>query len=267
MGIFSRGKNILVLGGGGARGLSNVGVLKGLEKYFEFSNFPFDMIIGTSIGSLIGAAYCLGFSVSEIEKEALSFTWGDFFDVGFHSTGLVKGDRFEQFIREMVGEKRFQDMKIPFGLATTDLNSGGDHFYSSGDLIKLIRASCSWPGIFSAVEIDGKNMVDGGVRNSIPVKFAKKEGACFIVAVNPGFCIGGQKINNMIKALIQSVQIMGEELNDYQAKLANVVIKPEIGNLDQFDFSRAKFIIEQGEIAVEKNISDIRRGLCLRKMF
>lgn len=267
MGIFSKGKNVLVLGGGGARGLSNLGVLKGLAKHFQFAEFPFDMIIGTSIGSLLGAAFSLGFSLAEIEKEALSFSWQGIVDVGFHAAGLVKGDRFEKFIDEVVGEKGFEDMKIPFGLTTTDLNTGEDHLHTSGDLVKLIRASCSWPGIFSPVEINDKKLVDGGVRNSIPVKFAKKEGAGFIVAVNPGFSISGQKINNVFKALIQSVQIMGEELNDYQSKLANIVIKPELGNVDQFDFAKAKYIIEQGEIAVEENIRIIKRELWLKKLF
>ena len=267
MGIFSKGKNILVLGGGGARGLSNLGVLKGLEKHFRFSEFPFDMIIGTSIGSLIGAAYSLGFSLAEIEREALSFSWQGIVDVGFHAAGLVKGNRFEKFIAEMVGDKGFNQMKISFGLTTTDLNTGEDCLHTSGDLIKLIRASCSWPGIFSPVEINDKKLVDGGVRNSIPVKLAKKEGAGFIVAVNPGFSIGGQKINNVFKALIQSVQIMGEELNSYQSKLANIVIKPDIENVDQFDFAKAKYIIEQGEIAVEENIRSIKRELWLKKLF
>lgn len=267
MGIFNKGKNVLVLGGGGARGLSNLGVLKGFERYFKFEEFPFDMIIGTSIGSLIGAAYGLGFSLAEIEKEALTFTWQGIVDIGFHAAGLVKGDRFEKFIDGMIGDKGFKDMKIPFGLTTTDLNTGEDYLHTSGNLIKLIRASCSWPGIFSAVEINDKRLVDGGVRNSIPVKFAKKEGAGFIVAVNPGFSISGQKINNVFKALIQSVQIMGEELNDYQSRLADIVIKPDLGNTDQFDFAKAEFLIRQGEIAVEENIRSIKRELWLKKLF
>jgi NTE family protein len=90
MGIFNKGKKILVLGGGGARGLSNIGVLKELEKHFKFSDFPFDMVIGTSIGSLIGAAYCLGYRVCDMEDGALGFSWKGIFDIAFHSTGLVK---------------------------------------------------------------------------------------------------------------------------------------------------------------------------------
>ena len=105
----------------------------------------------------------------------------------------------------MIGDKGFKDMKIPFGLTTTDLNTGEDYLHTSGNLIKLIRASCSWPGIFSAVEINDKRLVDGGVRNSIPVKFAKKEGAGFIVAVNPGFSISGQKINNVFNLELTGV--------------------------------------------------------------
>jgi NTE family protein len=265
--IFSKGKNILVLGGGGARGLSNIGVLKELEKHFNFSRFPFNMVIGTSIGSLIGAAYCLGHTVSYMEKVALGFSWTGIFDIAFHSTGLVKGDRFEKFIESMIGNKGFDDMKIPFGLVTTDLNTGEEYFHTSGNLIKLIRASCSWPGIFSAVDIDGRKLVDGGVRNSIPVKFAKKERARFITAVDPGFSISGQTINNIIKALVQSVQIMGEELNSYQSKLADVVIKPSMDGVDQFDFDKAVYIIDQGQKAMRAGFGIVKTGLYLKRFF
>jgi len=239
-------------------------VLKTLERHFD-GKMPFDMIIGTSIGSLIGAAYSLGYSLSELEKKAKEFSWKGVFDIGFHDTGLVKGEKFDKLILELIGKKGFEDLRIPFGLTTTDLNTGEARLHTSGDLNKLIRASCSWPGIFSAVELNGRRLVDGGVRNSIPVKFAMDADADFILAVNPGFSISAQKINNILKALVQSVQIMGEELNDYQSKLADVVIKPDIRNVDQFDFSKAPYIIKQGETAAEEKIPEIKRKLRWRK--
>lgn len=261
MGLFQKRKIVLAMGGGGARGLSNIGVLKTLERHFGREKMPFDMIIGTSIGSLIGAAYCLGKTPEELEKDAHQFSWPNIVDLGLYSTGLIKGDKLEKIILKTIGKNGFEDVKIPFALTTTNLETGDELVHTSGDIAKLIRASCSWPGIFSAVKIDEKLLVDGGVRNSIPTKSAYKLGATFIIAVNPGFCVKNQEVNNVLKALIQSVQIMGEELNAYQSKAANLTIKPELKDIDQFDFNKAEIIIKQGELAMEAGIKILKRKL------
>lgn len=258
-------KIILALGGGGARGLSNIGVLKVLEKRFGRDNMPFDMVVGTSIGSLIGAAYCLGISLEELEKKASSFSWPNIVDFGLSSTGLIKGNKFEDIITDIIGNKGFNDFKMPFALTTTDLETGEERTHVSGDLVKLIHASCSWPGIFSAVEIDNRLLVDGGVRNSIPTKAAREHGATFIFAVDPGFCVKNQKINNVITALIQSVQIMGEELNSYQSSIANLAVKPKLKDVDQFDFDKAKEIIHDGEDAMNGMITTLQKKIGRRR--
>ncbi|MFH1798164.1 MAG: patatin-like phospholipase family protein [Candidatus Omnitrophota bacterium] len=265
MELFRKHKIILAMGGGGARGLSNIGVLKTLEKHFGRDKMPFDMVIGTSIGSLIGAAYCLGKTPEELENDALQLNWPSLVDLGLYSTGLVKGDKLEKIIVKTTGKNGFENIKIPFALTTTNLETGDELVHTSGDIAKLIHASCSWPGIFSAVEIDGKLLVDGGVRNSIPTKAAYKLGATFVIAVNPGFCVKNQKVNNVLKALIQSVQIMGEELNAYQSNAANLIVKPELKDIDQFDFNKAGIIIKQGELAMEEKIKTLKRKLRFRK--
>jgi len=264
MKLFQKRKVILVLGGGGARGLSGIGVLKVLIKHFGRDKLPFDMIIGTSIGSLIGAAYCLGIEPLELEKWAVQFTWQNIVDLGFHATGLIKGKKFEDLIFKTIGKQKFSDMRIPFALTTTDIETGEELMHTSGDLVKLIRASCSWPGIFSAVEYNGRLLVDGGLRNSIPTKAAQEFGATFVLAVNPGFCVKKQKVKNLFKAMIQSVQIMGEELNTYQSGLADLTIKPELKDVDQFDFDKAELIIKQGEFAAEQKIKTLKRKLRIK---
>ncbi len=254
-------KVILALGGGGARGLSNLGVMKVLEHHFKPGKMPFDMIIGTSIGSFLGAAYCLGIPADELEKKALSFNWQNMVDIGFRPTGLVKGDKFEEIITGVIGDKTFEDMKTPFALTTTDIVNGDEFVHTSGNLIKLIRASCSWPGIFSVEDIEGHLLADGGVRNSIPTKPAHKFGATFVIAVNPGFGVKRQEPTNAIKALIQTIQIMGEELNYYQSQAADIVIKPVLEDIHQFDFEKAPKIIAQGELAAEKIMPELKRKL------
>jgi len=261
MGLFNKKKVALVLGGGSARGLANIGVLKVLEKHFGRGKLPVDMIIGTSIGSLIGAAYCGGMTTEEMEEKAERFSWPNLVDLGLYPTGLIKGDKMERIIIDMIDGRTFDDMKIPFALTTTDIETGEELVYTSGDLVKLIRASCSWPGIFSAVEIDGRLLTDGGVRNSVPTKAARDFGADLIIAVNPGFCVKCQKVDNVLKSIVQTMQIMGEELNSYQSRVADVVIKPELKNIDQFDFDKARMIIKEGELATEKKVAKFRRKL------
>jgi NTE family protein len=261
MELFKKSKNILVLGGGSARGLCSIGVLKVLEKYFGKEKMSFDMVIGTSIGSLIGASYCLGMSIEELERRVGEFSWPKMVDFGIYSTGMVKGERLEDIIRDCVDGRGFADMKVPFALTTTDIETGEELIHDSGDLIKLLRASCSWPGIFTAVENEGRLLVDGGVRNSIPTKAAKKYGATFILAVNPGFAVKNQKMNNVLRVTVQAVQIMGEELNAYQSRQADIIIKPDLKNIDQFDFDRSGYIIKMGEAAAEDMIRRIKKRL------
>jgi len=264
--MFKRQKIALVLGGGAARGLCSIGVIKAFERHFGTNKSPFDLVVGTSIGSLVGAAMSSGMNGDELEKKAERFNWPTLVDLGFHPTGFMKGDKLESIIIEMIDSCGFQDMKIPFALTTTDISTGEELLHTSGDLIKLIRASCSWPGFFNCVEIGGRLLADGGIRNSVPTKSAYDLGATFVIAVNPGFAVSSQKIDNALKALVQSIQIMGEELNAHQAKSADVVIKPELKEIGQFDFAKAKYIIQQGEKAAEECIDRVKRKLLLHRM-
>lgn len=261
MGLLRKRKIVLALGGGSARGLSHIGVLKVLERHFGRDKMPFDMVVGTSIGSLIGAAYCLGLPIREIEHRALSFSWPTMVDPGIYTTGLIKGDKLEKVILNIIDNKGFKDMKLPFALTTTDIETGEELVHTSGDLVKLIRASCSWPGIFTAVEIGGRLLVDGGVRNSIPTKAAYALGGSYVLAVNPGFAVRNKKIKNVMEAIVQFMQIMGEELNTYQAGVADMAIKPELKDIDQFGFDKAREIIRQGELAAEKVVGKLKRKL------
>ncbi|KJJ83700.1 esterase of the alpha-beta hydrolase superfamily [Candidatus Omnitrophus magneticus] len=259
--FWKKQKKVLVLGGGAARGLASIGVLKILERYGISDRHSFDLVVGTSIGSLIGAAYCAGKSLLELEHEAVQFKWPSLLDVAFSPTGILKGDKLEKVIVDMIGVKSFSDLSVPFVVATTDIETGEEVVHTSGDLIKLVRASCSWPGFFSSVNVDGRMLADGGIRNSVPTKIAYNLGASFVVAIDPGFGVKHEKMDNALKALVQSIQIMGEELNSYQTEDADIVIKPRLKNIDQFDFDKADFIIKQGELAAIEQLSVLRRRL------
>lgn len=252
-----RPKVTLALGGGTARGLAHIGVL----KIFERERVPIDMIVGTSMGAMIGAAYATGLPVKEMEALAAKFTLNRLLDPAIPRMGLLAGEKLEANIKELIGDKSFDDCRIPLAIVTTDIETGDEVTYRKGNLVKIIRASCSWPGIFNPVRIDGRLLSDGGIKNSVPAKIAKSLGAEYIVAVDVGFCVKKGKIDNIFQMLLQSFQITGEELNKYQADEGTVAIKVGLEGIDQTAFHRAKEIIAEGIGAAESKVDRIKRDL------
>jgi len=174
---------------------------------------------------------------------------------------VLKGKKLEKIIAEFTDSKSFRDARIPIAITATDIETGEELVYTKGNLQKLIKASCSWPGIFPPVTIGGRKLTDGGIRNSIPVKMAKGLGATKVIAVDIGFGVKKGKLDNVFQMFIQSIQILGEELDTYQSKQADVIIKPKLHNIDQFAFDRAEQIIADGEEAARKAIPEIRKKI------
>ena len=251
LGLFKKKKRrvTLVLGGGSARGLAHIGVIGVLKE----KGIPIDNIVGTSMGALVGASYSVGMSLKEMYDIAEHFTMNQLLDPTIPRIGLLAGKKLEAMIRKLTQGKSFKDCKIPLSIVTTDIENGEDVIFQEGDLVKTVQASCSWPGIFNPVEIDGRLLVDGGVKNSVPTNIARDLGADYILAVDVGFCVKVGKIDNIFQMILQSFQIMGEELNQYQSKGADFTIKVELGNLDQASFDRAHEAMMKGAaIAMEK---------------
>ena len=229
-------KTALVLGGGSARGIAHIGVLKILER----ERIPIDMVIGTSMGALIGAAYCLGVPVSQMDEYAGKFTMKKLLDPTMPSMGLLAGEKLEARIKELLDDKNFEDCKIPLAVVTNDIETGEEVIFQKGALVKVVRASCSWPGIFNPVRIDGRLLSDGGIKHSVPTSIARNLGADYIIAVDVGFCVRKGKIDNIFQMIVQSFQIMGEELNQYQAREADAIIKVDLPDIDQAAFERSR---------------------------
>jgi len=264
MGLFDRFRHprerpkvTLVLGGGSARGIAHIGVLKVLER----EKVPIDAVVGTSIGALIGAAYAMGVPLSQLEEWAYRFTWDKLFDPTIPRMALLEGKKLENVIVDVIGQKGFGDSRIPLHIVATNIETNEEIAYSAGDLVKAIRASCSWPVIFNPVEMDGSLLVDGGIKNSVPTKIAKMAGAEFIIASDVGFCVRKGKMENIIQIMVQTLQIMGEELNRYQGILADIKIRPRLGDIDQAAFHRSREAVKRGEEAAEEVIGDIRKSL------
>ncbi len=256
--IFGKKKEVaLVLGGGSARGMAHIGVLEVLER----EKIPIHRIVGTSMGALIGAAYAIGLPIKEMEKKASKFSGNKLLDPTIPNLGLLKGDRLERVIRDLLDGNGFEDCKIPLTVVTTDIQNGQEVAHQKGDLVKIIRASCSWPGIFNPVIIDGRMLCDGGIKNSVPTKIAKEMNSDYVIAVDVGFCVREGRIENIFQMILQSFQITGEELNKYQSGNADSVIKVNMGHIDQVAFDRTSEIIEKGREAAEFKIAKIKKDL------
>jgi NTE family protein len=254
-------KVTLALGGGSARGLAHIGVIKELEK----AAIPIDMVVGTSMGALIGAAYCTGSDPDSMRYHALKFTVNRLLDPTIPTMGLLAGERLERIIRAMLGGKTFEDCRIPFAAVTTDMETGQEVVHRSGDMVKAVRASCSWAGIFNPVTIGGKLLCDGGIKSSVPTKVARSLGADYLIAVDVGFCVKQGKMENIFQMILQSFQIMGEELNKYQSENSDCTIKVDLGDFDQVAFDRAEEAIMTGAAAAIAKIPSIKEDLGIKE--
>ena len=256
--FFQRKKVALVLGGGAARGLAHIGVLKILQK----ENINFDLIVGTSIGAFIGAFYALGEDILKAEAKSASFNPKDNLDIMIPPTmGLVKGDRLYAMIKDFIGDKTFEDTKIPLAIVTTDIEKGEEYIFTEGPICEAIRVSCSYPGIFAPQRIHNRLLVDGAIMNNVPVSVARKLGADFVVAVDVGYCVQVSSVKNIFGVILQAFQIAGEALSQYQVMHADIAIRPDLGAINQLDFISAPLAIQKGEIAALEKIKEIKRKI------
>ena len=172
-----RPKVALVLGGGGAKGAATVGVL----KYVERSGVPVDMVVGTSIGSIVGGLYAMGYGSGQLDSLFRSQEWMDMF------VGSMMGDSIVRPLRQLTGDggrQDFDQLPIPFRCVAVDMKTMREVVLSEGDLAQAMRASMAIPLVFKPVKMDGMTLVDGGVLNNLPVDVAKDMGADIVIAVD-----------------------------------------------------------------------------------
>jgi NTE family protein len=170
----------LALGGGAALGLSHIGVLKVLAE----EGVRVSAVAGTSAGSVVGAAFAAGLGWQEIRDKARRLEWAHLASIVVPRRGLLRLDRMERFIEQDLGVGSFADLGIPFAAVATDITTGEEVVFTTGPLGRALRASCSVPGLFEPVEVDGRVLVDGGLVNDVPADIARRLGAEVVLAVN-----------------------------------------------------------------------------------
>ncbi|MCP4652025.1 MAG: hypothetical protein GY858_01395 [Candidatus Omnitrophica bacterium] len=173
----------LALGSGAARGLSHIGVLNGLGE----SGIAIDMIAGTSMGALVGAYYAKHLEVKGLEEIVLALDFKNILKLAdpnffFLFQGFVSGNKVEEFLKLLIGDIDFKDLKIPLWIIATDIQTGEEVIINEGSVVKAVRASISIPAIFTPVSHNGRVLIDGGIVNPLPANVLRQKGADFILA-------------------------------------------------------------------------------------
>jgi NTE family protein len=256
-----RPKIALVLGGGAARGFAHVGVIRVLEQ----EKIPIDMIVGTSVGSLIGAIYAYDSNSFELEWTAFTLEKDDLFDYGIltaiNGMGAAKGEKLEAFVKSKVLAPNIEDLKIPFAAVATDLNMGRRVVLDRGSVAKAVRASSAIPGVFNPVDYQGKLLVDGGLIDNLPISVARERGADLVIAVDISENVINYNITNVVDVILQAVTIMAFENVKYKRKEADVLILPAVGNVGMLDFTQKKRCMQAGIAAAQKAMPEIKRKI------
>jgi NTE family protein len=257
-------KVALALGGGGARGFAEIGVLRVLEQ----EKIHVDMVVGTSVGSLIGALYCDTGRVLDAEFLAVGIQQEDLFDYGalaLLSGGFVKGERLERYLETHLKHKTIEGMAIPFAAVAVDLRTGQPVAFEKGSVAQAVHASCAIPGVFVPVEFGGSTYVDGGVVDPIPADFARQKGADVVIAVAIPKSLPKEIPDNTLELVYYSVTLMQAEIGRLRAKEADLVIYPDVGNLGFTDFSQKKQLMEAGEEAARRALPAIRAAITAKE--
>jgi NTE family protein len=251
----------LVLGGGAARGFAHVGVIKALES----QGIVPDIVVGTSAGSLVGALYAAGNSGFALHKLALDMEEAAISDWSVplfaKVTGVLKGEAIQHYVNKTVNNVPLEKLKISFGAVATDLNSGLPILFQRGNTGLAVRASSAVPSVFQPVKIGDHVYVDGGLVSPVPVRFARDMGADFIIAVNISSQPEVQLATSALDVLLQTFAIMGQSINRYELKEADVVIRPDLGNMKGNDFNGRNLAILMGEQATVAAMADIKQKL------
>lgn len=245
----------LALGGGAARGLAHIGVLKVLEE----EDITVHYVAGTSAGSLIGSLFCSGLNWQKIKETAQHINWGDLVSPTWPTLGIVNSDKLEKTLNESLRKTSFEELPTPFRAVAVDIASGEEVVLRSGSVARAVRASCSIPGIFEPTELEGRLLVDGGLVNDVPTDVVKDMGADFVMGVD----LNADRVvvsrpENLMEVFYRSLNILIYNSTQRARRVADVMVMPELGGFAYHDLSRLDELIAQGEQAMRSQIDKVK---------
>ncbi|MBI1750071.1 MAG: patatin-like phospholipase family protein [Acidobacteria bacterium] len=247
----------LALGGGFARGIAHIGVLRALIE----AKIPIDCIVGTSVGALIAAAYATGVPLEKMQRRAAATRFADFGKWRLSRMGFASNERLERYLYQISLFTRFEQTKVPLAIAATDLGSGEAVYFTDGEIGPALRASCAYPGLFLPVEHQGRILVDGFLAAAVPVDALKRLGADFVIAVWLESAAKGEQPDNVVEVISRSFAIMQRNADDRWRRRADVVIEPQVAHFAWDDFRQTPQLIAAGEAATRAAVPQIRAAL------
>jgi NTE family protein len=250
----------LALGGGFARGFAHLGVLKVLEQ----NHIPISCIVGTSVGSVFGAAYASGAPLARILATSRTIRFRDIARWSVSRLGLASNHRLADLIERVFESKQFEDMKIPLAVVATDLATGDPVIFRQGPLVEAIRASCAFPGLFEPIQIGTRCLADGGLVAPVPTHAARQLAGTGAVVV--GVAVGVQDGHrgapkNMFQVVTRAVAAAQKHQQDTWELHADLVIRPDVNSLAWDDFDRASEAIEAGAAAAQRAVPRLHKLL------
>ncbi len=245
----------LALGGGFARGLAHVGVLKA----FEEEHIPVDFIAGTSVGALIGAIYCSGVSAKEMEEIAALVRFRDFARWTLSRFGIASNDRMTVLLQKLLKVRTFEELRIPLAVTATDFLTGEGAVFRSGPLIDPVRASCAYPGMFLPVNIQGRLYVDGLLAHAVPTTPLRQQ-ADRVVAVylKSNLMEGATGPRHIFDVIGQCFSIAQAKMSEIWTKDADLVLEPDVTGFAYDCFDRCKELVGIGEQVARQAMPAIR---------
>ncbi len=246
----------LALAGGFARGIAHIGVLHVLLE----AGIPIDCVAGTSVGALIGVAYCAGASLEEMERIGASTSFTDFGRWTPSWLGLATNQRLEKYLARFTPAKTFEELQTPMAIATTDIIAGLSVYYSHGAIAPPLRASCAYPGLFLPIQYEGRTLVDGFLTAPVPVEGALLLGADIVIAV---YLEAGdvEQPRTFTDILSRAFTIVQRHSDLAWRTQADIIIEPDVKPFVWDDFSRTPDMVAAGKTAALAALPQIRAAL------
>jgi NTE family protein len=248
----------LALGGGFARGMAHIGVLKILVE----ENIPIRFVAGTSVGALVGAAFCSGLSPAELGAVASRVRFRSFARWTLSRYGFASNHRMIGFLNSLLKVKTFEELQIPLAVTATDFSTGAGVVFRTGSLIEPVRASCTYPGMFLPIKFDGRLLIDGMLAYAVPTIPLREMGATRVLAVHlKGTWINSRGPRHLFDVIGQCFSIAQEMNCSLWRAAADLVLEPDVSGYHYDDFEHASDLIRAGEIAARAALPEIRKWL------
>ena len=248
----------VALGGGFSRGFAHLGVLQVLEQ----NHIPISHIAGTSVGSILGAAYASGAPLAKILATCRDIKFRDIARWRVSRLGLASNHRLSDLMDRVFAARTFEQLRIPMAVVATDLATFDPVVFTQGPLVDAIRASCAFPGLFEPVEIGTRCLADGGLVAQVPTVAARQIGADRVLGVSVGIQDGRRGApKNIFQVVARAVCAAQKHQLESWERHADLVLRPDVQHLAWDDFERASDAIEAGALSATRALPRIKKLL------